>query len=234
MFDIDFEWWRDTAGYRYVPADPGKPKLSEMSALYKIIEPLMQGKGRPARIVPCGGKLIPCRPLEKGGDKLYRIFASLGSTDEGVFDFVNRFGPLTEEGNRECGEEVLFALGHAASMRDVLSCPLKERGAYFSRFGDNNGIRWSRIDVALAFNPITNKPQFRLTPPTLINALWIQLGQALCSDASIRNCLHCGEWFEAGPGTGRRADALFCSDEHRIAYNSRKRGKKASDVRAST
>jgi hypothetical protein len=204
-----------------------------MSAVYAIVEPLMQRKGRPARIVPRGGKLVPYRPLEKDGGKLYRIFASLGSTDEGVFDFVNRFGPLTEEGNRECGEEVLFSLTNAASMRDVLSCPLKERGAYFSRFGDN-GLRWSRIDVALAFNRITDRPQFRLMPPTLVNALWIQLGQALCSDASIRNCLHCGEWFEAGPGTGRRADAIFCSDEHRIAYNSRRRSKKVGAPPAST
>ena len=229
MFDIDFEWWRDEAGYRYVPAGSVKPKPSEMSALYSIIEPIMQRKGRPARIVPCSGKLQPYRPFEKDGGKLYQIFANLGSTDEGLFNFVNRFGPLTEEGNRECGEEVLFAFSHAASMRDALLCPLKERGAYVSRFG-NNGLRWSRIDVALAFNRITDRPQFRLTPPTLINALWIQLGQALCSDASIRNCLHCGEWFEGGPGTGRRADATFCSDGHRIAYNSRKRSKKASGL----
>ncbi len=223
MFRIDFEWWRDDAGYRFVPAAPGHPKPSEMSALYEIIAPLRQSGGRPARIVPRGGKLVPYRPLDKVPD-LYLIFAHLAATDAGLFEFVSRFGPLTSEGNREVGEETLFALGHAASMREILSCPVAERPAYFSRFGEK-GLAWSRIDAALALNPQTGKPQFRLTPPTLVNALWLELGQALSSDASIRNCMHCGAWFEAGPGTGRREDAKFCSDAHRIAFNSRKRSK---------
>jgi len=223
MFRIDFETQRCEGGYRYVPAAPGDPKPSEMSSLYQIIAPLMKSGGRPARIVPCGRKLVPYRPFDKL-DGLYRIFAHLGTTEEGLLEFVNRFGPLTKEGNRECGEEVLFAFSHAEAMNDILSCPLKERGAYFAPAGDK-GLAWSRIDVALAFNPETRKPQFRLTPPTLVNALWLELGQAISSDASIRNCLHCGAWFEAGPGTGRREDAKFCSDAHRIAFNSRKRGK---------
>jgi len=32
-------------------------------------------------------------------------------------------------------------------------------------------------------------------------------------------------FFEAGRGTGRRLDAKFCSDEHRIAFNSLKRSR---------
>jgi hypothetical protein len=223
VFSIDFEWWRDDAGYRYVPAAPGNPEPSEMSPLYKLIEPIRSAisGGRPARIVRRGGKLVPYRPFDKV-DRLYRIFASLGTTGEELLDFVNRFGPLTEYGNQECGEEVLFALSAASVMRDLLSCSAGERATYFSQFGEK-GVAWSRIDVALTFNPMSNKPQFRFTPPTLINALWLELGRALSSDASIRNCLHCGGWFEAGPGTGRREDAKFCSDAHRIAFNSRKR-----------
>jgi len=38
-----------------------------------------------------------------------------------------------------------------------------------------------------------------------------------------RACAHCGAMFEAGRGAGRRADAKFCSDEHRVAFNSLKR-----------
>ena len=59
----------------------------------------------------------------------------------------------------------------------------------------------------------------------LLDALWLQLGQALTVSAKIRQCEHCGNWFEAGRGTGRRLDAKFCSDEHRIAFNSLKRSK---------
>jgi hypothetical protein len=227
VFSIDFEWWRDDAGYRYVPAAPGNPEPCEMSALYQMIAPIMGRAGKPARIVRRGGKLVPYRPFDKV-DGLYKIFARLGTTGEELLDFVNRFGPLTEEGNRDSGEEVLFTFACAQSMREVLSCPKTERGAYFARFGDK-GLAWSRIDAVLAFNPMTGKPQFRFTPPTLVNALWLELGQTLSSDASIRNCLHCGGWFEAGPGTGRREDAKFCSDAHRVAFNSRKRSRGRSE-----
>jgi hypothetical protein len=226
VFSIDFEWWRDDAGYKYVPAAPGNPEPSEITPLYAALAPFIQSGGRadrPARIVRRGGKLVPYRPLDKVNG-LYRIFAHLGTTGEKLLDFVNRFGPLTEEGNRDSGEEVLFAISHAETMREILSYSKIERGAYFSRFR-GKGLRWSRIDVALAFNPVTGRPQFRFTPPTLINALWLELGQALSSDASIRNCHHCGGWFEAGPGTGRREDAKFCCDAHRIAFNSQKRSK---------
>jgi hypothetical protein len=196
-----------------------------MSPLYALIEPIRSAVsgGRPARIVRRGGKLVPYRPFDKV-DGLYRVFANLVTTEEKLLEFVNRYGPLTEYGNQECGEELLFGLSHASEMGTLLSRFSAERAAYFSRFGEK-GLAWSRIDVALAFNPMTNKPQFRLTPPSLANALWLELGQALSSDASIRNCLHCGGWFEAGPGTGRREDAKFCSDAHRIAFNSRKRSK---------
>jgi hypothetical protein len=226
MFAIDFEWLRDDAGYNYVPAAPGNPDPSEMSPLYELIEPIRRvvSGGKPARIVRRGGNLVPYRPLETGGGKLYQIFATLGSTEEELVEFINRFGPLTQYGNEKCGEELLHGLSAASVMRDLLFCSVSERATYFSKFG-KEGVAWSRIDVALTFNPMTNKSQFRLTPPNLVNALWLELGQALSSDASIRNCLHCGGWFEAGPGTGRREDAKFCSDPHRIAFNSRKRSK---------
>jgi len=223
LFSIDFEWRRDDAGYDYVPAAPGEPAASEMSPLYTMISESLPLPGKPARIVRRGGNLVPYHPFE-AVNGLYRIFASLGVTDEGLLDFVRRFGPLTEFGNSDTGEEILFSRSHADAMKDLLSCSTEERGVYFSRFGEL-GLSWSRIDVALAFNSVTGKPQFKFKPPALVNALWLELGYALSSDASLRNCLHCGEWFEAGPGAGRREDAKFCSDAHRIAFNSRKRTK---------
>jgi hypothetical protein len=226
VFSIDFEWLRDDAGYRYVPAAPGDAVCSVEGALGDLL-PLSLG-GEPSRrnrIVRRGGQLLPYRPFEHTGGVLHRIFVNLGNSVEGLLEFFTRFGPLTQEGlDPNCGEDIRFALSAAEAMRDLLSCSVRERAIYVSRFGEK-GVAWSRIDVALTFNPMTNKPQFRLTPPTLVNALWLELGQALSSDASIRNCLHCGGWFEAGPGTGRREGAKFCSDAHRIAFNSRKRSK---------
>jgi hypothetical protein len=224
VFSIDFEWWRDDAGYDYVPAAPDAPHGSAEDFLADLL-PLSLG-GEPSRrdrIVRRGGELVPYRPFENTGGMLHRIFAALGNSVEGLLEFYTRFGPLTQEGlDQNCGEDIRLARSSASAMRDVVSGSPQDRAQYFARFGDK-GLAWSRIDVALAFNPVTGKPQFRLTPPMLLNALWLELGQALSSDASIRNCLHCGGWFEAGPGTGRREDAKFCSDAHRIAFNSRKR-----------
>ena len=36
-------------------------------------------------------------------------------------------------------------------------------------------------------------------------------------------CRHCGEMFASGAGTGRRGDAVFCSNEHKIRYYSLQR-----------
>ena len=41
-----------------------------------------------------------------------------------------------------------------------------------------------------------------------------------------RWCLNCETVFNVGPGSGRRSDAVFCCDEHRIRYNSKKRSPK--------
>ena len=43
-------------------------------------------------------------------------------------------------------------------------------------------------------------------------------------DETLRSwCLFCETVFKVGPGSGRRSDAVFCCDQHRIRYNSAKR-----------
>lgn len=37
-----------------------------------------------------------------------------------------------------------------------------------------------------------------------------------------KECLHCGRCFAVGPGSGRRSDAKFCSQEHQIQFNRQK------------
>jgi hypothetical protein len=39
-------------------------------------------------------------------------------------------------------------------------------------------------------------------------------------------CRHCMEVFTVGPGTGRRMDAIFCSDAHRVRFHSLQRSPK--------
>jgi hypothetical protein len=67
--------------------------------------------------------------------------------------------------------------------------------------------------------------QLRILPENLLDALWLQLAQTLASGTNIHACLLCGQFFEVGQGTNKRLDAKFCSDEHRIQFNSRRRSK---------
>jgi hypothetical protein len=59
----------------------------------------------------------------------------------------------------------------------------------------------------------------------LLDGMWIQVAQKITSGVSIGACTHCGLWFAQGGRKGRRRDSKFCSDEHRIAFNSLKRTK---------
>lgn len=47
-----------------------------------------------------------------------------------------------------------------------------------------------------------------------------------------KNCEFCEQAFKTGPGTGRRLDAKFCCNEHKIAYHSARRKVVAVDEQA--
>ena len=73
-FFIDFQWFKDSKGYRILPP-----------------------KGlRGERIVRNGGDLIAYRPLEKI-DVLYALLARVETTND-LLDFIGRYGPLTRFG----------------------------------------------------------------------------------------------------------------------------------------
>ena len=79
-----------------------------------------------------------------------------------------------------------------------------------------------KLAAYIAPNPDTGEWEFHLRPLSLLDALWLQFGQALVSKAELRSCKQCGNWFQAGAG-GVRSDAKFCTPECRGRYNSLKR-----------
>lgn len=202
--DFEFEWRTDPKGHRLV-----KTKLGD-------------------HIVRNGGKLKPYRPLDRFGNLLCREFARVDS-GPALVDFVDRFGPLTKKGFEEGGEPVDILLKSAEEMR-VLEAIVTGGGySQLARaFGPGTILATpGRIETALIVDPLTRRPRLQLKIPNLINAVWLQMGQMLASDATLRSCLHCGAPFEVGLGTGRRSDAKFCSDKHRSAYNNDNRRKEA-------
>ena len=107
-------------------------------------------------------------------------------------------------------------------MRELLKRSAEAPKSFLELVGVE-GVLLTKLDVRLVGDPGLNSLRFSLSPRSLLDALWLQLAQKLSAGGVIRQCQHCGGWFEAGPGSGRRFDAKFCSDDHRVVFNSRRR-----------
>lgn len=201
---IEFDWARDPKGYRLIDAD--RPTT------HRVVR---KGNGQK--------NLELCRPLDLT-DSLFRIFSHV-NTAEKLLDFVELYGPLTHAGNDEVhGDYVNLALSNADHMRQILRTWSPEQPDSAS-LKLANSFPLVRIDASLAWDRRMKSVKWELRPDTLLDALWLQLGRAVTLGVHLRQCQHCGEWFEAGRGSGRRADAKFCSEAHKIAYHSLKRSR---------
>jgi hypothetical protein len=203
---IELDWARDPKGYRL--AVTGRPKVPRI---------VRNGTGQGPE------NLQAIWPLST--DLLFKIFANTAKTPEGVLDFVRRFGPLTWAGwSATEGEPVSYAISDADHMRQVLRYWASNHPQPNEPFVPQTG-RPVSLDAMVVWDPAAKALRWELRPKTLLDGLWLQLGQELMTGVQIRQCERCGDWFEAGRGTGRRLDAKFCSDEHRVAFNSLKRSR---------
>lgn len=197
---IEFEWCHDPEGYRLVEAD----------------------SGRPQRIVGGGGPPVFHRPLDKTRT-LFLVFARSAVTAAGVLQFIQQYGPLTRQGLIE-GESVPAVIREAQKMADLLGYYYPGRRSRARRLALPY-VRLGTIDAYLELETRTKRPQLELSPSDLLAGLWLQLAEEMSQGMRIHQCKHCGTWFEAGPATGRRGDAEYCSREHQIKFNSLKRRK---------
>jgi hypothetical protein len=206
---IDFTWHRDANGYRLIPEKPLPAPRPGQSRMDQILA--MKANDISARVVAKGGPLKSYRPLDKFPE-LFKMFVKIPRTPEGVLEFINKFGPLTLSVH---GDSVPAVLDVADRMQEGLS----------PRLGGRADIPLTKLHAWLANDRATGGITLKIGPATLRDALWLQLAQNLSSGVKVRQCRHCNEWFRAGPGTSRRADAQFCSDEHRKRYNSLQRSR---------
>ena len=216
---VEFSLLRDSKGYRLVGGQP--PLKSKAIAAVLLSEAFPAGE--PQRVARGGGKLDAIGPLDKF-ETLYRIFAEKARTAEGVLNFVQRYGSLTLEGRDPAkGDSVPLVIDHAQAMHHLLTAYATGGKKKLIGLLASPRPRISRIEVELLSDALTEKLELRLSVHSLIDGLWLQFGQAISGGTHLQQCQHCQELFETGPGSGRRLDAKFCSDEHRIAFNSHKR-----------
>jgi len=216
---IDFTLTRDKRGYRIVPKEPLSPRRSGQSNLDRILA--AKASNVADRIIGNGGPLVPYKPLHKVPD-LFKIFAKIPRTADGVLSFVNTYGHFTNAGIF-CGSgdmvpAVLEQAENMAKRLDRLSSSRPSLGP---------DIPITKLYGFVVADRASGGIALKLVPATLRDALWLQLAIALADGTKIRKCRFelCDEWFRAGAGTDRRADAEFCSDEHRKRFNSLKRSK---------
>ena len=208
--DVDFELTVDRKGYR------------------------LEG----GRIVGNGGPRW--RKSLKEFPTLYLQFMKV-QTPEALLDFVNKFGRLTKDDpnpKAAMGDDVRHVLRDAKTMSTVIgmvgdkkgNLPTWKGGAFkyeAAGFQIQGGVPLpGRLNAWLAPDPVTGSWQLQLKPPNLLDAIWLQFGAAITSNAQVRLCAQCGNPFEAGVGTGRRADAKFCSDRCQVKHKSEQRSRK--------
>jgi hypothetical protein len=183
------------------------------------------------RIVRLGGDLVPYRPLDILDD-IFRAFINIPVSNdyekmaEDALDFVDRFGPLSREGLDENLGDLVGGNGGAihdlCDMNQYIDARLDEDGTKIRQLLGEVEIEVTGIVPRLSYDPGTRSPKLRFQIPNLKTALCLHLMHSFDSGAAYRRCAweKCGRVFEAGVGTGRRADSKFCSDQHRIAFNS--------------
>lgn len=91
----------------------------------------------------------------------------------------------------------------------------------------------ARVDTA-KFHTLVDGLTLRVMPTTLLEAMWLQFGQAVESNKAFRQCRHCGTWFDLSPKAAR-VDKVFCTEACKArAYRQRlaKQERGASDQRA--
>lgn len=194
---LDFTWYKDASGYTLVAAKPIALRRGQ-----SILD-IPSREIRPARIVRNGGKLQSYRPLDDYPPNLFKLFIEEATSEEDVFEFVKKFGPLTYEGLQEKGDVVWKVIDQAQSMSKILR-------------GEIVALPLNRLIASIHTD---RKAGIRLNvrPACLLDALWLQLAQAK-SVNKFRECRYCKKQFMAGPGTKRRADAKFCSVECKTRY----------------
>jgi hypothetical protein len=245
MQDISLEWSRDALGYRLVEAEPPAPTPGMSTNMLQALRPgsvvpdltlpevwrcRPADPGKPQRIVRNGGSLVSYRPTETL-DLIFREFLNADPTDSGVLDFVNRFGPLTRAGNTEEGEPIkpaidILELTIAVIELGALNKDAAKRG--LAKFLGADGVTLTGVEVRLLFDERTQTLRTQQVAFDLRAALWLRLVEVLASDIVLRRCGHCNALFTAGLGTGRHLNAKFCSDEHRVLFNSLKRTPRAA------
>jgi hypothetical protein len=144
---------------------------------------------------------------------------------------VSKFGLLRSDGRRE---RVADICDHIRTIRWLLDAAKGEewdainlwlKGFHLVANGERQRLRLSksRVPIRREFligSDKNGRPRIEEAPPTLVEALYLQLLQDATGSKDAKLCRRpgCGEWFYYGPKTGRRSTGEYCSDGCRVKH----------------
>lgn len=194
---IYLDWYRDPDGYRLTD-DKVPEKKGRASTILDV-------DVWPGQVVPNSKKRQHYRPLDEN-PCLFAEFAQVKKPQQ-LLAFCNKYGLLGWSGQ----DVIEHDLAAAARLRKAIDS--KEAHA----------IDAGTVETGLIFSKKQKFYDIYLKPKTLLTGLWLQFWVAHAENSEVVLCTGCRAPFKRGPNTGRRADAKFCCNEHRITHNSQRR-----------
>jgi hypothetical protein len=217
---VSFTWAKDTKGF-YIP---GQVDLNERKFI-----PLGE------RIVRNGGTLQEYEPAKI--ESLLDSFLNV-HTPADLLRFVGLYGPLTREGFYCKASEEDFrapnefysspdegeALDIGLESSDWFRTVLKDKDMPKRVARSFEKFRLEKYQVEITPDDRLGI-RFKFFPENLLDYLVLRLAHVVLAPPAYSPCRWCGKFFAKGIGTGRRGDAQFCCDQHRVDYNSQKRSR---------
>jgi hypothetical protein len=200
---FEFTSYVDRDGYKIVPAKrpPHQPGQTQADRILNS----SRASWAEERIVGLGGDK---RKLPLGQyPTAYSEFANVRTREE-LLSFITKYGSLTKK------DEIPQLLHTAKEMKECL----RSKKLPLRSIAD--------LKASASIDKAKGGITIKVRPTRLLDALWLQLGGELSGGAEFRQCKHCGNWFPVGGKSGRRLVARFCSDKHRIEFNSLERTRK--------
>jgi hypothetical protein len=164
---------------------------------------------------------------------LYRIFSRLNPTPDAVLGFANQYGDLAtvEDVLDKKWVRLLEWQEQIAIIRDmvnfadrVLTATSKRKQTTAHKDEVLALVNWLVESVRTGFEASEENGviSFKAKAHTLLDAMKLQLAEAIVLEKSCRDCEHCGKPFEVTPQVSR-ADRLYCSDNCRVKAYQRRR-----------
>jgi len=152
--------------------------------------------------------------------KLYLAFSELDGSPEAYVDFARKWGLLEKPADEGAWEFVHVWRSEIKKMKNLIG--------FVSMVKTEDGRRLRMEMASLKAFLVSGEPNTRpalvLQPPSLLEAMKLQLAQSHASGAALQRCSQpsCGKWFEVG-AAGKRSVAKFCSDTCRNRYHYERR-----------